>query len=90
MSETRVDLKHLLEDIRDGYPYPVEEAILAELIANSLDSKSSPMSVRIEPERRRGEAPAECGRKDCVHTALVRAIIRHLSVLCGRKLMADR
>jgi hypothetical protein len=38
MGETRVNLQHLLEDIRDTYPFPVEEAILTELVANALDS----------------------------------------------------
>lgn len=38
MRETRVNLKHLLEDIRDNYTIPLEEAIVVELIANALDS----------------------------------------------------
>lgn len=38
MGETRVNLKHLLEDLRDSYPHPLEETIITELIANSLDS----------------------------------------------------
>ncbi len=41
MGETRVNLQHLLEDIRDTYPFPPEEAILTELVANSLDSGTS-------------------------------------------------
>ncbi|MCX7838849.1 MAG: ATP-binding protein, partial [Anaerolineae bacterium] len=41
MGETRVNLQHLLEDIRDTYPFPIEEAILSELVANSLDSGAS-------------------------------------------------
>ena len=41
MGETRVNLQHLLEDIRDTYPFPAEEAILTELVANSLDSTAS-------------------------------------------------
>lgn len=41
MRETRVNLKHLLEDIRDSYPMPIEEAIITELVANALDSKAS-------------------------------------------------
>ena len=53
MAETRVDLKHLLEDIRDSYPCPVEEAILTEMIANSLDSACSSIDIRVEPEQRR-------------------------------------
>lgn len=38
MRETRVNLKHLLEDIRDSYTIPLEEIIIVELIANGLDS----------------------------------------------------
>ncbi|HEX2167833.1 MAG TPA: ATP-binding protein [Longimicrobiales bacterium] len=38
MGETRVDLVHLLEDLRDAYPGSLEETILTEIIANALDS----------------------------------------------------
>lgn len=38
MGETRVDLLHLLEDLRDAYPGSLEEVILTEIVANSLDS----------------------------------------------------
>lgn len=38
MAETRVDLLHLLEDLRDAYPGAIEETMLTEIIANSLDS----------------------------------------------------
>jgi hypothetical protein len=31
MGETRVDLEHLLEDLRDAYPYSIAETILTEL-----------------------------------------------------------
>ncbi len=41
MGETRVELRHLLEDLRDAYPTRPEEAIVTELVANSLDSKAS-------------------------------------------------
>ncbi len=41
MGETRVNLQHLLEDIRDTYPFPVEEAIVTELVANALDSTAT-------------------------------------------------
>ncbi len=41
VGETRVNLKHLLEDIRDSYPIPLEEAIITELAANALDSGAS-------------------------------------------------
>jgi hypothetical protein len=41
MGETRVDLMHLLEDLRDAYPGSLEETIVTEIVANSLDSGAS-------------------------------------------------
>ena len=38
--ETRVNLKHLLEDIRDSYSLPLPETIIVEIIANALDSRT--------------------------------------------------
>ena len=38
MGETRVDLQHLLEDLRDAYTGALEETILTEVVANALDS----------------------------------------------------
>ena len=38
MGETRVDLQHLLEDLRDAYTGSLEETILTEITANALDS----------------------------------------------------
>ena len=45
MGQTRVDLRHLLEDLRDAYPGAIEETILSEVVANALDSGAS--SVRV-------------------------------------------
>lgn len=45
MGETKFYLKKLLEDIRDSYPFPQEETIVIELIANALDSKASKISI---------------------------------------------
>lgn len=45
MGETRVDLLHLLEDLRDAYPGAPEETILTELVANSLDSGASTVTI---------------------------------------------
>jgi len=45
VGETRVDLLHLLEDLRDAYPGSLEETILTEVIANSLDSGSATIRV---------------------------------------------
>src|SRR3989442_13062639 len=45
MGETRVDLLHLLEDLRDAYPGALEETILTEIVANALDSGASRVRV---------------------------------------------
>jgi len=45
MGETRVDLLHLLEDLRDAYPGSLEETILTEIVANALDSGASHVTI---------------------------------------------
>ncbi len=50
MGETRVDLLHLLEDLRDAYPGAIEETILTEIVANSLDSGAGPIVLTADPE----------------------------------------
>ena len=49
MGETRVDLEHLLEDLRDAYPSSLEETILTEIIANSLDSRANRITMTTDP-----------------------------------------
>lgn len=49
MGETRVDLQHLLEDVADAYPGDLDETILTEIVANSLDSGASRISLTIDP-----------------------------------------
>jgi Histidine kinase-, DNA gyrase B-, and HSP90-like ATPase len=49
MGETRVDLEHLLEDLRDAYPYSIAETILTEIIANSLDSGAGRITLTADP-----------------------------------------
>ena len=46
---TKVDLRHLLEDLRDAYPGGLEETILTELVANSLDAGASVIRVFADP-----------------------------------------
>jgi hypothetical protein len=46
VGETRVDLQHLLEDLRDAYTGSLEETILTEIAANALDSGASCISLR--------------------------------------------
>ena len=48
MGETRVDLQHLLEDLRDAYTGSLEETIVTEIIANALDSGASRIGVSID------------------------------------------
>lgn len=52
MGETRVDLLHLLEDLRDAYPGSLEETILTEIMANALDSGASVISFASDPAQR--------------------------------------
>lgn len=52
MGETRVDLLHLLEDLRDAYPGALEETILTEIIANSLDSGARVVRLTTDPAAR--------------------------------------
>src|SRR5262245_49622913 len=49
MGETRVDLQHLLEDLRDAYPGATEATILAEIVANSLDSGAATITISTDP-----------------------------------------
>jgi hypothetical protein len=49
MGETRVDLHHLLEDLRDAYPGSTEETILSEIVANSLDSGATTVTITTDP-----------------------------------------
>jgi Histidine kinase-, DNA gyrase B-, and HSP90-like ATPase len=49
MGETRVDLLHLLEDLRDAYPGSLEETMLTEIMANALDSGASLISFQSDP-----------------------------------------
>jgi Histidine kinase-, DNA gyrase B-, and HSP90-like ATPase len=49
MGETRVDLLHLLEDLRDAYPGALEDTILTEILANALDSGASHIEVLADP-----------------------------------------
>jgi len=52
VGETRVDLLHLLEDLRDAYPGPAEETILTEIVANCLDSRATTITITADPAAR--------------------------------------
>jgi HSP90 family molecular chaperone len=45
VGETRVDLQHLLEDLRDAYSGALEETILTEVVANALDSGATRIQI---------------------------------------------
>ena len=49
MGETRVDLQHLLEDLRDAYTGALEETILTEVVANALDSCAARIRLFTNP-----------------------------------------
>lgn len=49
MGQTRVDLLHLLEDLRDAYAGGLEETIVAETVANALDSGARRVAFRVDP-----------------------------------------
>jgi hypothetical protein len=49
MGQTRVDLLHLLEDLRDAYPGSIEETIVAETVANALDSGAGAIAFHADP-----------------------------------------
>ena len=50
MGQTRVDLLHLLEDLRDAYPGALEETILTEIVANALDSGARTIALETDAE----------------------------------------
>jgi Histidine kinase-, DNA gyrase B-, and HSP90-like ATPase len=52
MGETRVDLLHLLEDLRDAYLGTAEETLLTEVVANSLDSGAGSVTLTADPSAR--------------------------------------
>jgi hypothetical protein len=49
VGETRVDLQHLLEDLRDAYSGSLEETILTEIVANALDSGAATIRLTASP-----------------------------------------
>lgn len=64
INETRVNIKHLLEDIRDSYSAPLEEVILTELIANALDSKANTIAFYVDRAAKRVRCVDDgCGMK---------------------------
>jgi hypothetical protein len=52
MGQTRVDLAHILEDLRDAYAGPIEETILTEIVANALDSGARTLELHAHRHER--------------------------------------
>jgi hypothetical protein len=48
VGETRVDLQHLLEDLRDAYTGELEATILTEIAANALDSGATRIRLQTD------------------------------------------
>jgi hypothetical protein len=45
VGETRVDLQHLLEALRGAYSGALEQTILTEVVANTLDSSATRLAM---------------------------------------------
>ena len=43
-----VDIKHLMEDIRDHYTYPIEEAVIVENVDNCIDAKYTEIHFNVK------------------------------------------
>ena len=52
MGYTKVDLLHLLEDLRDAYADSLEETVLTELVANALDSGAHTVRITTDTAER--------------------------------------
>jgi hypothetical protein len=52
MGETRVDLVHILEDLRDAYPASIEDTILTEMLANALDAGARRLELHTDGAER--------------------------------------
>ncbi|MDI6788197.1 MAG: ATP-binding protein [Planctomycetota bacterium] len=48
--ESTINYQHFIQDLVDMYPFSMEEAIIVELIANSLDAKSSVIEIKTSKE----------------------------------------
>lgn len=48
--ESSVNYQNLIQDLADMYPFDVAEVVVVELLANSLDAKSTGISVDFNPD----------------------------------------
>jgi hypothetical protein len=63
VGETRVDLVHLLEDLRDAYPGGLEETILTEIVVNALGSGAS--CIHFAPTLLGRRSPPSTTAREC-------------------------
>ena len=54
---SKVNARHLLDDLADSYSYPLEEPVLVELIANALDARCQ--QIRITANEEEGQLTIE-------------------------------
>ena len=52
MHESGVNYQNLIRDLAEIYPFDVDEVVLVELIANSLDAKPTRISIDFDPHKR--------------------------------------
>ena len=50
--ESGVNYRNLIRDLADLYPFDVDEVVLVELIANSLDAKPTRIEIEFDPHKR--------------------------------------
>ena len=48
--ESSVNYQNLIQDLADMYPFDVAEVVVVELLANSLDAKSTSISIDFNPD----------------------------------------
>ena len=48
---SKVNARHLLDDLASSYTYALDDAVLVELIANSLDAKAANIRIRLDPNK---------------------------------------
>jgi hypothetical protein len=82
VGQTRVDLQHLLEDLRDAYTGALEETILTEIAANTLESGATRIEFRTDSERH----VVRCRRRACSAAKMQYAIDQLLSESAPRAL----
>lgn len=47
---SKINYKNMIQNLADMYPYNIDEVVIVECIANSLDARASKISIDYEPE----------------------------------------